>query len=140
MPQSEDMPEVSSGSEAEPSFQLFETMGGGMIRGSDGKGGTTEIYLSTTDVYVLARSAHLLRDQLLSRLRAGRESVVPRVSVQAVGAKLNVDLLAGAVQLSLIDPTGLETTCVLSDEVAQFLAERLPARVAEAKARRLTKQ
>jgi hypothetical protein len=50
MAQSEDAPEASGGSEAKPSFQLFETKGGGMIRGSDGDGGTTEIYLSPTDV------------------------------------------------------------------------------------------
>src|SRR5207244_1747640 len=72
----------------------FETTGGGgLLRGSDGKGGTTEICLSATDVYALARSAHLLRDQLLSQLAAGRGSVAPRVSVPAVGANLNVDLL-----------------------------------------------
>ena len=118
------------------SFELFETESGGMIRGSDGEGGTTEIYLSSTDVYVLARSAHQLRDRLLSQLAAGRGSVVPRVSVRVVAANLNVDLLVGAVQLSLTDPTGLETTYELSDEVAEFLAERLPAQLTQAKAKR----
>jgi len=118
------------------SFELLETESGGMIRGSDGEGGTTEIYLSSTDVYVLARSAHQLRDRLLSQLAAGRGSVVPRVSVRVVAANVNVDLLVGAVQLSLTDPTGLETTYELSDEVAEFLAERLPARLTQAKAKR----
>jgi hypothetical protein len=94
----------------------------------------------TTDVYALARSAHLLRDRLLSQLTTGRGSVGAQASVPAVAANLNVDLLAGAVQLSLTDPTGLKTTYDLSDEVAEFIAERLPVRLAEAKTRRLTKQ
>jgi hypothetical protein len=141
MAQSKDTPEVGGASGANLSFKLFETTsGGGMIRGSDGEGGTTEIYLSATDVYALARSAHLLRDRLLSQLTAGRGSVGARVSEPAVDTNLNVDLLTGAVQLSLTDPTGLETTYTLSDEVAEFLAERLPSRLADAKAHRLTKQ
>jgi hypothetical protein len=53
-----------------------------------------------------------------------------------VAANVNVDLLVGAVQLSLTDPTGLETTYELSDEVAEFIAERLPARLTQAKAKR----
>src|SRR2546421_9816648 len=98
------------------SFELFETESGGMIRGSDGEGGTTEIYLSSTDVYVLARSAHQLRDRLLSQLAAGGGSVVPRVSVGGVGAEGNGDLFVGAVQMSVACPTGLETTYEISRE------------------------
>src|SRR5204863_8675971 len=82
------------------SFELFETESGGIMRGSDGEGGTTEIYLSSTDVYVLARSAHQLRDRLLSQLAAGRGSVVTRGSIGFVARNVYVDLLVGVVESS----------------------------------------
>src|SRR2546423_13376853 len=80
------------------SFELFETESGGMIRGSDGEGGTTEIYLSSTDVYVLARSAHQLRERLLSQLAAGRGGVVARGRGGGGGADGGVGLLGGGVR------------------------------------------
>jgi hypothetical protein len=46
MAQSEDTPEGDGTSGTKPSFELFETTAGGrLLRGSDGKGGTTEICL-----------------------------------------------------------------------------------------------
>src|SRR5213082_3603527 len=103
MAQSEDTPEGDGTSGTKPSFELFETTAGGrLLRGSDGEGGTTEICLRRPTCTRWRDPAHLLRDQLLSQLTAGRGSVAPRVSVPAVGANLNVDLLAGAVQLSAL--------------------------------------
>src|SRR2546423_10000591 len=94
MAQSEDTPEGDGTSGTKPSFELFETTAGGrLLRGSDGEGGTTEICLRRPTCTRWRDPAHLLRDQLLSQLTAGRGAVSPPGRRPAAGAKPTAESL-----------------------------------------------
>jgi hypothetical protein len=110
--------------------------GGYVLSGTDAAGAPVEITLTTDDLLDLVQRFRLIEDRLLQSLRRTEGSAVPLTRTRVQQVVLNTDLLTGEIVLRMVGESGIEVAFLLPDEVAEPLAERLPVRLAQAKAKR----
>jgi hypothetical protein len=103
-------------------------------------GTTAAMKLSEADLLTLAQSSLSLREQVLSRRnpKGAEHSLVAAAEVVQIG--LNQDSLGEAILLTLISPSGSQTTFAIPPLIANLLVERLPVHLAKMAETKPTKQ
>ena len=106
-----------------------------ILRRTDTKGRTNSITLTKDDILTLSQSIPSLRDHILSGQSPGDGTAISFVAVTEVAQiGLNTDVHRSEIHLTMIDRHGAHVGFALSPEIARYLAQRLPARVAEIEA------
>jgi len=89
-------------------------------------GRKTRIPLGATEILGLQEMIAISRDQILSQFRSESGDVEPIYVLDVSGARATIEALGERVLLTLIAPSGHETTHALPRHVVQFIIEKIP--------------
>ena len=111
-----------------------------LLRRRAADGTTTSIKLSETDILTLAQSVPNLQKVVLARHQPRGDSHSPLAATEVAQIELNVDSLGESLLLTPISPSGNRITFAIPPNVAELLAQRLPAHVAKLTSAKPTRQ
>jgi hypothetical protein len=112
-----------------PGLVLDQKGDGFVLRRTDDAGKTATVTLTKEDIITLSQSIPSLRDHILAGQSLGASGISAVAVTEVAQIVLNHDVHRSEIHLTMIDRYGARVGFALPLEIAQLLADRLPARL-----------